>query len=74
VFTVHEFLLFRNLFLIVLIDFLVHSELFFKLGELRLKVGLFLYRGFLVGIDLAGSDEVIKGGAWVGFDNVFGFG
>jgi hypothetical protein len=48
--------------------------LFFKLGELRLKVGLLLYRGFLVGIDLPGSDEILKGGAWVGFDNVFGFG
>ena len=73
-FAVQEFLLFCDLLLIVLIDFLVHNELFLKLGELRLKEGLLLYRGFLIGVDLAGRDKVIKRAARIGFDNVFGFG
>jgi len=67
-------LLLSSLRLVFLLELLVVSQLFLQLCELSLKRGLLLDLGFLVGVDLAGGDKLIKGDIRVCRDDLLDFG
>jgi hypothetical protein len=70
----HELLLLGYLRLVFLVELLVGYELFFELRELVREKWFLLYGGFLVRIEFAGGDEIIKGNPRVCFNDLFGFG